>query len=349
MGKGGQNIKKQQDVQHQQGGEPTKDEFYLVNEQQWHMPRGRAILKAHPEVSKLMGHDPMMKYKVFTAFLLQWLSLELLDGAPFYVWLICCYTLSGLITGSMTLSLHELSHNLAAKGIFWNRVVAMTANATMGIPAAATFKRYHAEHHKFLGEHLVDVDVPTYTEGNVFGDTKIGKLLWLFFQPVWYGLRPWTIYPKEPNAYEVANFVTIITIDLLVLWRYGIPGLMYLLLGTIMGMQWHPVAGHFVAEHYIFNEGQETYSYYGPFNWIGFNVGYHIEHHDLPFIACSRLPTLKRISFEFYDQPHYQSWVKVLWDFVFDSHLSPFARMKRRELSEEERLELRAGGGLSSN
>ena len=39
MGKGGQNIKKQQDVQHQQGGEPTKDEFYLVNEQQWHMPR----------------------------------------------------------------------------------------------------------------------------------------------------------------------------------------------------------------------------------------------------------------------------------------------------------------------
>ena len=109
------------------------------------------------------------------------------------------------------------------------------------------------------------------------------------------------------------------------------------------------VAGHFVAEHYIFNEGQETYSYYGPFNWIGFNVGYHIEHHDLPFIACSRLPTLKRIAFEFYDEPHYQSWVKVLWDFVFDSHLSPFARMKRRELSEEERLQLRARGGLSSN
>lgn len=295
-----------------------------------------------------MGHASIMKYKVVFAFLLQWMSLELLDGAPLYVWIVCCYTLSGLITGSMTLALHELSHNLAAKGIFWNRVVAMIANATMGIPAAATFKRYHAEHHKFLGEHLVDVDVPTYFEGNVFGSSQIGKLFWLLLQPAWYALRPMVIYAKDPNAYEIGNFVTIIAVDLLVLYQYGVRGVLYLLLGTIMGMQWHPIAGHFVAEHYVFSEGQETYSYYGPFNWIGFNVGYHIEHHDLPFVAESRLPTLKRIAFDFYDHPHYQSWVKVLWDFVFDEHLSPFARMKRQELTEKEFSELRARGGLST-
>ena len=295
-----------------------------------------------------MGHAKIMKYKVFAAFALQWLSLELLQDAPFWMWFVCCYTLSGLITGSMTLALHELSHNLAAKGIFWNRVVSMIANATMGIPAAATFKRYHAEHHKFLGEHHVDVDVPTYLEGRVFGETKLGKLFWLFFQPAWYALRPFVIYAKDPNEYELSNIATIVIVDLLVLWRYGPAGLAYLLGGTIMGMQWHPVAGHFIAEHYVFNEGQETYSYYGPFNWVGFNVGYHIEHHDLPFIAESRLPTLRRIAPEFYDHPHYRSWVKVLWDFINDPCLSPFARMKRKELSEKEFEELRARGGLST-
>ena len=119
----------------------------------------------------------------------------------------------------------------------------------------------------------MDVDLPTSLEGRLFR-SRPGKFLWLLLQPLFYSCRPLITNPKKLGMWEYINVGIVLTSDLLILHFCGIRGLLYLLLGTLLGMGLHPVAGHFVAEHYVLNPGFETVSYYGPLNWVTFNVGY---------------------------------------------------------------------------
>ena len=206
------------------------------------------------------------------------------------------------------------------------------------------------EHHRFQGEDVLDVDVPTALEGKLFTNTPL-KVVWCLLQPAFYSLRPMFVNPKDPAFGEFVNYAVQVAFDLLVYNFYGGWGVAYLVLGTLLGMGIHPVAGHFIAEHYVMSEGprgpQETYSYYGPLNWLCFNVGYHNEHHDFPFIAGSNLPKVRALAPEFYDTiPHYHSWSKVIADYIVDEKVGPFARVKRSTVSEGEREELKARGGL---
>ena len=106
--------------------------------------------------------------------------------------------------------------------------------------------------------------------------------------------------------------------------------LAYLLLSTLVGHSCHPVAAHFIHEHYVFEPGQETNSYYGILNLVTYNVGYHVEHHDFPNIPGRRLPAFLNEYPQYYQHlVSHKSWTWVLLAFVLDPALGWTSRIAR--------------------
>jgi len=135
-------------------------------------------------------------------------------------------------------------------------------------------------------------------------------------------------YPMD--RWQALNYVTQFSFDALVLHTMGLNAVLYFALSFYFSGSLHPCAGHFIAEHFVTTGDAETYSYYGPLNLVSYNVGYHNEHHDFPNIPGSRLPRLRELAPEFYDNlPQCKSWPGALFDFILDDAQGPFARVKR--------------------
>ena len=119
--------------------------------------------------------------------------------------------------------------------------------------------------------------------------------------------------------------------DLLMVKLFGFSAFLYFLASTFMAGSLHPMAGHFIAEHYTIDGGKtETYSYYGWLNNLAYNVGYHNEHHDFPNIPWTKLPELRKIAPEFYeDLPKCESWVGIMVKYILDDNIGPHCRVKR--------------------
>jgi sphingolipid delta-4 desaturase len=63
---------------------------------------------------------------------------------------------------------------------------------------------------------------------------------------------------------------------------------------------------------------------------LAYNVGYHNEHHDFPRIPGSRLPAVRKIAPEFYNNlPQVISWPGTIYNFITFPHMSPWQRYRR--------------------
>ena len=93
------------------------------------------------------------------------------------------------------------------------------------------------------------------------------------FQILFYALRPGFVRTQTFTQWHFVNLVTQLVFDYALVKTFGARPLIYLLMSSFFAGSLHPLAGHFIAEHYIWDGlHQETYSYYGPLNIFAYNV-----------------------------------------------------------------------------
>lgn len=271
-----------------------------------------------------------MRSAIFCAVTIaaQFMMMYIVRDFSFLSLFIITYIVSGTLNHSLFLAMHEVTHDLFFKSRLANRVFSHVVNLPMGVPASVYFKIYHNAHHTDLGQPGEDTDIPSEFEAKIF-QGKFGRLVWLAMQSLTYVFRPLIAKPLALTRYMVLASLIQYSFDALVIALFGWKALFYLLAGSVMGGSLHPISGHFIAEHFEFIPGQSTYSYYGPMNYMCYNVGYHVEHHDFPRIPCTRLHRLREIAPEWYNRPSYTSWVRVMYDFVMDDNMSLYARATR--------------------
>jgi sphingolipid delta-4 desaturase len=305
-------------------------EFTWQETDEPHATRRREIIEKYPQIRSLFVKEPLTAVVVMFIFVTQMTIAYYIRDASWAVYLLVAYAYGGTVNHTLQLAVHDLSHNLAFDSVAANRICSMFANLVTGFPSGMTFIRYHMDHHRFQGVDGWDTDVPTKFEVNTFTNALL-KTLWVILQPAFYGIRPMLVKPQTPNLWELANQVVQISFDLAILYFWGLNSLAYFLIGTLLGLGLHPCAGHFIAEHYEFTKGSETYSYYGPLNFFNLNVGYHYEHHDFPKVPWTKLPEVSKIAPEYYDTlPHYDSYLKVFWKYIMDPTVGPHSRIKRK-------------------
>jgi len=232
--------------------------------------------------------------------------------------------------------IHELTHDLVFETPLLNTLFLIICNIPHIIPSGVSFRHYHKQHHGHLNETYTDPDVPSPLEDSIFGHSPVGKAIWLCFFSFIQAIRVLRVSAntRAPffSASNLLNVVLNFGYAYLVYEYWGVRSIIFLILSSLMavGLLMHPLGARWVAEHYAVHPDQETYSYYGYLNYVMFNIGYHNEHHDFPNIPWNKLPILKRMSPEFYDNLHtHSSYLRVLWEFIFNKDFTLRTRVVR--------------------
>jgi sphingolipid delta-4 desaturase len=310
--------------------------FVRTTSSEPHRQNRLRYLAERPEVRALFGYDrrtalltvPAVAVQLVIAAAAQrfaahhsWLATAALLG-------VAAYVIGAVLNHWSGVVIHEASHNLCAKTTAANRWIAIFANLPVIVPSAMSFRRHHWGHHRYLGIVGLDNDLPTRFEVERLGQCWLGKVLWLFTYPLFGTMARG--YLRKPERWEVIGFIVQLAANVAIVLALGPVAIAYLLLSTYFAYGPHPIAGHFVHEHYLWSRKQETYSYYGPFNLVALNMGFHNEHHDFPMVPGWRLPELHRLL-----EGHYgalssdASWSKVLWRFLFDPSIGHHSRFER--------------------
>ncbi len=79
-------------------------------------------------------------------------------------------------------------------------------------------------------------------------------------------LRPGLVRKQSYTFWHYMNLMFQVGAMATMIYFWGPNPFYYFLTSVLLSGSLHPMAGHFIAEHFIFVKGYETYSYYGPMN-----------------------------------------------------------------------------------
>lgn len=307
-----------------------REGFSLTRAPNPHLERGRRIVQAHPEVKRYFRTYPPTALWIVAVVALQ-LAAALLVRQAGWLWLIvAAYLVGAFASHALFVLIHDAGHNLIFRRSTPNRLFGILCNVGQGFPTAMSFRAFHALHHSHLDEYDFDGDLPFHREARLVGVSPWRKALWLLLFPFIELIRPLRIRRSFVDRWILANTLVIAATDAAIAYLWGPKALAYIVLSTVFGVGFHVVGARWVQEHFTFREGQETYSYYGPLNWVAFNIGYHNEHHDLVRVPWVYLPKVRALAPEFYDGLYaHRSWTRVLLRFLFDEGIDLYTRIAR--------------------
>ncbi len=309
----------------------VKTDFVNVTCCEPHRIRTKEILKQVPEMRKLIGKNPYTFFAIIGLVSVQIVMCVLLSSQPWWLILLAAYTIGAFADHALFVMIHECAHRLIFKKPSANRLAGILANMPVIFPSSVAFETYHIKHHSFQGIHELDGDLPNYWEAKLINNFFIGKMIWLLFYPFFQLFRFPRLKEIKPfNKWVVLNWAVQILFVAAVVYFFGGRALGFLMLSFFFSVGLHPLGARWIQEHYLTNGEQETYSYYGPFNKVAFNVGYHNEHHDFPSVPWNRLPQIRKDAPSFYNSLSYHtSWTKLFFRFLFDTEISLFSRVVR--------------------
>jgi sphingolipid 4-desaturase/C4-monooxygenase len=311
------------------------EKFTTVSYVEPHKQRTRDILKAHPELKSLYGNYPLSALYITGLVALQYAIAILIKDQSIWLNLLVAWTVGAIANHALWTLIHDATHNLVFKSAFANRLLAVFANFPIAFPGAISFRTFHLMHHKYQGIEELDADLAIDIEAKLAGNNPIGKSLWLLFFFVFQPLRVQRLKRIQLiDKWVIFNWFVVVTLMTFMVLTFGWYSFLYLFFSSAFSVGFHPVGARWIQEHYVTetSTNQETYSYYGPLNRLAFNVGYHNEHHDLPFVAWRNLPKIRAGAPEFYNSlVSYPSWTKLWLRFIFDPSLSLHSRIVRKE------------------
>lgn len=303
----------------------------------WHRDRAKAIVKAHPEVKNLFGHDAST---AFWCLAVAGLQIALAIGAsrlPWWGMLLLAWCVGALVNIALYQLGHECVHNLVFKRQSWNRVMFTITTLPMFLSGHHTWWAEHLVHHNDMGakKDFITRRRTLFLMTRRASPLFVPYVVWMLFLQLlrsvvglimWIGgmLRgrlkpgPWTLavladehlvsgYKKDraeiwAALYPLANLALCGALfayggwlSIAYLWAsqaFMTGFLQPYALGWVLGIS------HFHGSRRY----QPTASHYGWLvNWLSFNAGLHVEHHDLMQVPWRRLWKLRRLAPEYYD------------------------------------------------